>query len=158
LKILIFISLFLLICSHIIAQEWAVSISYINGEKSKDSHATIENFSFGDSSLSYIVAYTGHRTKDQVNQEKKCKISKAESKTLLDFILTNGLNKNDSLFQESSKTKSFEIFNNIVIAIVIDNTLYKIIINGDIVEFKDNELYTKVIQFIDLVRNLATKC
>lgn len=157
-KISISIILLLLICRFSSAQEWAFSISFVNGEKSKDSRATVENFTFGDSSLSYIVMFTGHRTKDQVDGEKKCKISKADSKMLLDFILTNNLNKNDSLFQKSSKTKSFEIYINIVIAIVIDNDLYKILINGDIIEFQENDLYKKVMQFIDLVRNLTTKC
>ncbi|RPI15000.1 MAG: hypothetical protein EHM58_15090 [Ignavibacteriae bacterium] len=154
--LLFFILLFFYSLSY--SQEMALSISYLDGEKSKDSHATIETFTLGDSTLRYMLNYTGHRTEEQVDKKKTCKISKEDSKILLDFILTNNLNKNDSLFQELSKTKNFEIYTNIVIAVVIDNKLSRILINGDIEEFKDKDLYIKAIQLIVNVRTLAENC
>jgi hypothetical protein len=135
-----------------------ISISYTNGEKSKDSHTTEESIAIGGYDAAYSVKYSGHRSPEQVDDSKTCRFSKKNIKTIKDFIIEKGLNKNDSLFDESSKYKSYEVFVNISIAVTIDGQDYKIKVNGDTDEIGHKDLYKNVIELINKVRKMIEDC
>lgn len=135
-----------------------LSISYTNGEKSKDSHTTVESIAIGGYDAAYSIKYSGHRGPEQNDDSKTCRFSKKNINAIKDFIVEKGLNKNDSLFDESTKYKSFEIFVNISTAMTIDGINYKIRINGDTAEIGGKDLYKNVIELINKIRKMIEDC
>lgn len=140
------------------AQDLNIAISYLQGEKSKDSHSTDESFAISNTSVAYSVKYTGKKGKNQQDMEKTCTFTEQDLINIRKTIETKGLNVNDSLFQESSKTKSFEVYTRINIAIVMDGQEYKININGDTRELEDSMLYKNSVFFITMLRKMVEDC
>lgn len=140
------------------AQDLNIAISYLQGEKSKDSHSTDESFAISNTSVAYSVKYTGKKGKNQQDMEKTCTFTEQDLINIRKTIETKGLNVNDSLFQESSKTKSFEVYTRINIAIVMDGQEYKININGDTKELEDSMLYKNSVFFITMLRKMVEDC
>ncbi|HMQ79396.1 MAG TPA: hypothetical protein PKE39_16085 [Ignavibacteria bacterium] len=140
------------------AQDLNLAISYLYGEKSKDSHSTEESYALSNSSMAYTVKYTGKKGKNQQDMEKTCTFTEQDLKNIAKTIEAKGLNVNDSLFQESSKTKSFEIYTRINIAINMDGQEYKINISGDTKEFDDAALYKNSVFFITMLRKMVEDC
>lgn len=140
------------------AQDLNIAISYLQGEKSKDSHSTDESFAISNTSVAYSVKYTGKKGKNQQDMEKTCTFTEQDLINIRKTIETKGLNVNDSLFQESSKTKSFEVYTRISIAIVMDGQEYKININGDTRELEDSMLYKNSVFFITMLRKMVEDC
>lgn len=140
------------------AQDLNIAISYLYGEKSKDSHSTEESFAISNTSVAYSVKYTGRKGKNQNDIEKTCTFTEQDLKNIRKTIETKGLNVNDSLFQESSKTKSYEVYTRINIAIIMDGQEYKINISGDTKEFDDAVLYKNSVFFITMLRKMVEDC
>jgi len=140
------------------AQDLNIAISYLYGEKSKDSHSSEESFAISNTSVAYSVKYSGRKGKNQVDMEKTCTFTEQDLKNITKTIETKGLNVNDSLFQESSKTKSFEVYTRINIAITMDGEGYKININGDTKELEDATLYKNSVFFITMLRKMVEDC
>lgn len=145
-------------CSISYSQELNIAISYLSGEKSKDSHSTEENFAISNSAVAYSVKYKGRKSDKQEDKSKVCTFTEQDLKNIRQTIETKGLNVTDSLFQESSKTKSLEHYCNIVIDMDIDGQKYKIRINGDIKEFEDKDLYKNSVFFITMLRRMVESC
>ena len=141
-----------------LSQELSIAISYLEGEKSKDSHSSEETFAITGTNVFYSVKYTGHKGKNDVDMEKTCEFTERDIKNIRKTIETKSLGVTDSLFQESSKSKSFEIYTNIVILISMDFKGYKIRINGDTDEFKDSKLYENSVYFITMLRKMVKDC
>ncbi len=139
-------------------QDMTISSSYLIGEKSKDSHSTSEKISINGTSVSYSVKYSGHKGKNDIDMDKSCEFTEQDLKNIRKTIETKSLNVTDSLFQENSKYKSFEVYTNISIAISMDGQEYKIRINGDTAEFKDSQLYKNSLYFITLLSKMAKDC
>lgn len=143
-------------CSN--AQDMTIAVSYLKGEKSKDSHSTSEKISISGTSVSYSVKYSGRKGKNDIDMDKTCEFTEQDLKNIRKTIETKSLNVTDSLFQENSKYKSFEVYTNISIAISMDGQDYKIRINGDTSEFKDSQLYKNSMYFITMLSNMAEDC
>lgn len=140
------------------SQDLNIAISYLYGEKSKDSHSSEESFAISNTSVAYSVKYTGRKGKNQNDMEKTCTFTEQDLKNIRKTIETKGLNVNDSLFQESSKTKSYEVYTRINIAIIMDGQDYKINISGDTKEFDDAVLYKNSVFFITMLRKMVEDC
>jgi len=149
---------FLALFSFAQAQDLNIAISYLHGEKSKDSHSTEESFAISNSAVAYSVKYSGRKGKNQQDMDKTCTFSEQDLKNIKQTIETKGLNVNDSLFQESSKTKGYEVYTNINIAMNIDGQEFKIRINGDTAEFEDAALYKNSVFFITMLRKMIEGC
>jgi len=147
-----------LFSSTALSQDLNIAITYLDGEKSKDSHSMEENYAISNSSVAYTVKYTGHKGKGQEDNSKVCTFTEQDLKNIRKTIETKNLNVTDSLFQESSKTKSFEHYCNIVIDMDIDGQHYNIKINGDVKEFDDNNLYKNSVFFITMLRRMVEGC
>lgn len=140
------------------AQDLNIAISYLYGEKSKDSHSTEESYSISNTSVAYSVKYSGRKGKNQVDMDKTCTFTEQDIINIRKTIETKGLNVNDSLYQQTSKTKSFEVYTRINIAINMDGQDYKININGDTIEFDDAALYKNSVFFITMLRKMVEAC
>ena len=140
------------------AQDLNIAISYLYGEKSKDSHAFEESFAISNTSVAYSVKYSGRKGKNQVDMDKTCTFTEQDMKNIRKTIESKELNVNDSLFQQSSKTKSYEVYTNINIAINMDGQEYKIKINGDTIEFDESKLYKNSVFFITMLRKMVEDC
>ncbi len=140
------------------AQDLNIAISYLHGEKSKDSHSSEESFAISNTSVAYSVKYSGRKGKNQVDMEKTCTFTEQDLNNIRKTIETKGLNVNDSLYQQTSKTKSFEVFTRINIAINMDGKEYKINISGDTIEFDDAALYKNSVFFITMLRKMVEDC
>ncbi len=151
------------LCSVIFAagtngQDLTVSAYYLLGEKSKDSHSTEETFAVSNSSVAYTVKYSGKKGKNQVDAEKTCTFTDQDLTNLRKTIETKELNVNDSLFSEHFKSKSFEVYTNISLNIVMDGQEYRIRINGDTIEFEDSKLYKNTVFFLTMLRKMIEGC
>jgi hypothetical protein len=140
------------------AQDMNIAISYLYGEKSKDSHSSEESFAISNTSVAYTVKYSGRKGKNQQDMEKTCTFTEQDLKNIRKTIETKGLNVNDSLESKMSKTKDFEIFTRINIAINMDGQEYKINISGDTIEFDDAALYKNSVFFITMLRKMVEDC
>ena len=140
------------------AQDLNIAISYLYGEKSKDSHASEESFAISNTNVAYSVKYSGRKGKNEQDMEKTCTFTEQDLKNIRKTIETKGLNVNDSLFQESSKTKSYEVYTRINIAINMDGKEYKINISGDTKEFDEAVLYKNSVFFITMLRKMVEDC
>lgn len=140
------------------AQDLNIAISYLYGEKSKDSHASEESFAISNTSVAYTVKYSGRKGKNEQDMEKNCTFTEQDLKNIRKTIETKGLNVNDSLESKMSKTKDFEIFTRINIAINMDGQEYKINISGDTIEFDDAALYKNSVFFITMLRKMVEDC
>lgn len=140
------------------SQDFKLSLYYLDGEKSKDSHSTEEKISISGYDVKYSVKYSGHRTKSQNDTEKNCTFSEQVIAKIKTTIISKGLNSNQTLTDENSKSKSFERYCNIALDITMDGNNYKIRINGDIEEFKNNDLYKNCDYFAKLLRKLVKDC
>lgn len=140
------------------SQEFQVSINYLHGEKSKDSHSSREKFSINGYDVTYSIKYSGHRGKNQLDVEKSCVFTEQDITNIKTTITKKGLNANMTLTQESSKSKSFETYCNIVTDITLDGTKYEIRMNGDVTELDDNQSYKDMIFFITLLRKMVKDC
>ncbi len=151
------------LCSVIFAagiygQDLTVSAYYLLGEKSKDSHSTEETFAVSNSSVAYTVKYSGKKGKNQVDAEKTCTFTDQDLTNLRKTIETKELNVNDSLLSEHFKSKSFEVYTNISLNIVMDGQEYRIRINGDTIEFDDSKLYKNTVFFLTMLRKMIEGC
>jgi hypothetical protein len=146
------------ITSICFSQGLDISISYLNGEKSKDSHSSTESIAIGGYDAAYSIKYSGHRGPEQNDDSKTCRFSKKNINDIKDFIVQKGLNKNDSLFDESTKYKSYEVFVNISISMTIEGSDYKIKINGDTAEIGHKDLYKNVLALINKIRKMVEDC
>ncbi|MBN8585947.1 MAG: hypothetical protein J0M37_12730 [Ignavibacteria bacterium] len=155
--ILLFIVLFLT-ASISNSQDLNIAISFLQGEKSKDSHSTEESYAISNSAAAYSVKYSGRKSKNQQDTEKTCTFSEQDLKNIKQTIETKGLNVTDSLYQESSKTNSFEVYTRINMVINMDGQEYKININGDTKELEDAKLYKNSIFFITMLRKMIEGC
>ena len=140
------------------SQNLDLAISYLYGEKSKDSHTTEENFAIGGTSASYSVKYSGHKTKNQKDDSKTCEFTQKNVNDIKNFIIEKGLNKTESLIDESTKYKSFETFVRITIDLSMDNQEYKIKVNGDTQEISGKDFYKNVQALIDKIRQMVKDC
>jgi hypothetical protein len=140
------------------AQDLNIAISYLYGEKSKDSHASDESFAISNTSVAYSVKYSGRKGNNQDDMEKTCTFTEQDLKNIRKTIETKGLNVNDSLESKMSKTKDFEIFTRINIAINMDGQEYKINISGDTIEFDESDLYKNSVFFITMLRKMVDDC
>lgn len=140
------------------SQELTISAYFLLGEKSKDSHSSEESFAVSGTSVSYSVKYTGKKSKNQVDAEKTCVFTEQDIANLRKTIETKELNVSDSIFSEHYKSKSFEVYTNISLAIVMDGQEYSIKINGDTKEFEDTKLYKNSVFFLTMLRKMIEGC
>lgn len=158
-RALIFLFAFILCVSTAsYGQELSIAAYFLLGEKSKDSHASEESFAVSNSSVAYSVKYTGKKNKNQVDGEKTCVFTEQDISNLRKTIETKELNVSDSIFSEHYKSKSFEVYTNISLAIVMDGQEYSIKINGDTKEFEDTKLYKNTVFFLTMLRKMIEGC
>lgn len=153
-----FFALIFLNSNCINSQDITIAVSYLNGEKSKDSHSSSEKITVSGTSVSYSIKYSGRKGKNDIDMDKTCEFTEPNITNIRKTIETKSLNVTDSLFSENSKSKSFEVYTNISIAISMDGKDYKIRINGDTAEFKESQLYKNSMYFITLLSKMAKDC
>lgn len=155
----VFISLFVLLAAFSVrAQEFTLTVNYFAGEKSKDSHSTEENFAVTGHFASYTFEFRGHRGKNQNDTEKSCTFSDKDIEKIKKAIFEKELNHSVAYSTEESKSKSFEQYCNIAISVVMDGSTYKISLNGDLVDLKNNNDYNNALSFIALLRKMFEDC
>ncbi len=142
----------------VFSQDFSLAIDYLYGEKSKDSYSTEESYAINNTSVAYTVKYTGHKSKNQEDLAKTCTFTEQDIKNIKQTIETKGLNVTDSLISTSVKMKNYEIFTKINIAINMNGQEYKITINGDTAEFKDEKLYKNTEFLITMLRKMVESC
>jgi hypothetical protein len=140
------------------AQDFTLAISYLSGEKSKDSHSTEESIAINETSAAYSIKYFGRKGENQHDNNKTCTFTEQDILDIRAVIVKKGLNKTDSLFSESSKSKSYEVYTNISISMTLDGQEYKIKINGDTNELNDAKLYKSSLLLITRIRNMIENC
>jgi hypothetical protein len=143
---------------NVIGQDFSVAVSYLHGEKSKDSHSSQESIAIGGTSVAYSVKYSGRRGKNDIDMDKVCEFTEQDIKNIKETIIKKELNVNDSLIDENYKSKSYEVYTNISIAIVMDGQEYKIKINGDVQQLDESKLYKNAVFFITLLRKMSKDC
>ncbi len=153
-----FLFLLVLHCSGTKADSFKLNISYFKGEKSKDSHSSNEIFSIEGQTVSYSIKYSGRRGKNQEDSQKECTFTEQDIANIKTTIISKGLNSNQTLTEENSKSKSFEVYCNIVLDLTLDGSDYKIRINGDTQEFNNNVFYNDTIFFIALLQKMVKDC
>jgi hypothetical protein len=148
----------LFFCSALYSQNLDLAISYLFGERSKDSHTTEENIAIGGTRVAYSIEYRGHKGDNQNDETKSCDFTTKNIEDLRNFIIEKGLNKSDSLIGESTKHKSFETFVRISISMAMDGSDYKIKINGDTDEIGRKDLYKNTTALVDKIRQMVKEC
>lgn len=144
--------------ASLFSQDFSLAVDYLKGEKSKDSHAIEESYAINNTSVAYSVKYTGHKGKNQEDLSKICTFTEQDITNIKKTIETKGLNVTDSLLAKLVKSKSFEIYTRVNISINMDGHEYKITINGDTAEFKDEKLYKDTEFFITMLRKMVEDC
>lgn len=142
----------------ICAGEFTLAVNYLAGEKSKDSHSTEENFAITGRFSSYTIEFRGHKGKNQNDTEKTCSFSDKDIEKIKKAIIEKELNHSVAYSTEESKSKSFEQYCNITISIVMDGNTYKIALNGDLVDLKNNTDYNNAVSFIAMLRKMFEGC
>jgi len=155
-SIITFILLFF-ICSAK-AQDFSLAISYLSGEKSKDSHSSEENIAINGTSVAYNIEYSGRKGENQQDKNKLCTFTEQDLKNIRETIIKKELNRTDSLYSELSKTKGFVVYTNLAISMNLDGQNYRITINGDNAELKDSMLYKNSIFLITMIRKMIEDC
>jgi len=140
------------------AQDLNLAVNFLQGEKSKDSHSTEESFAISNYAVAYSVKYSGRNGQNRQDMEKTCTFTEQDIRNIVQTIVAKGLNVTDSLFRESSKTKSYEVYTNLSMAININGQEYKIKINGDTNDLDDSALYKNSVFFIAMLRNMVESC
>ncbi|MEO8515008.1 MAG: hypothetical protein ABI543_15730 [Ignavibacteria bacterium] len=148
----------ILFAGNAYSQDLSITIYYLLGEKSKDSHSMDESFAISNTSVAYSVKYSGHKGKGQEDIDKTCTFSEQDLKNIRKTIEEKNLNVTDSLLQTTSKTKSYEVYTRVNIAIAMDGKEYKITISGDTLEFKEETLYKNSVYFITMLRKMVVDC
>lgn len=154
-KVLIFLFALSAACY---SQDFLVAVSYLHGEKSKDSHSSEESIAITGNSVAYSIEFSGRRGKNDKDMSKTCTFTEQDIKNIKQTIETKNLNVVDSLYQESSKTQSFERYVNLDMVFKMDGSDYRIKINGDIKEFEDKTLYKNSMFFITMLRKMVEGC
>ena len=156
--LIIFISLFIILSVSTVtkADGFLLTISYTSGEHSKDSRSSVTSISIAGNDAAYSVKNSGFHAAEDKN--KTCTLSDDQLTKIQTWITELGLDKNDSLFDETTKYKSFEVFANISILVKNQETPYKIKINGDVNNLKESPLYKNALSFIYKVTDILEKC
>jgi hypothetical protein len=154
------VAVFLMVIAiqNLFGQELTMTVYYLKGEKSKDSHSSEEQFAIAQTTVAYSIKYSGRRGKNQNDSEKFCTFTEQDVKNIVQTVTDKGLNVTDSAYVETSKTKSFEVYTNINIAMMIDGKDYSIKINGDTEQLSDSKLYKNSIFLITLLRKMVKDC
>jgi len=154
----IILTLIFFITLPVFCSDFNLTINYLNGEKSKDSFSSEERFLISNNNAAYSVKYSGQNDKNKFEKEKNCTFSEQDINKIKDTIINKRINITDSLFSESSKTKSFERYFNISIEFELDDVKTIIKINGDTDELEDTDLYQKTTFLISLIRKMIQDC
>lgn len=153
-----------LLCSvSLYSQYLGVDVYYLRGEQSKDSHSSEEKISVSSAdglngSGTYSIKYSGKRGKNNEDIEKTCTFTEQNIKNIVQTITVKELNVNDSLIDETSKSKSIEFYTNISITIVMEGKEYKIKINGDTENLGSEKLYKNAVFFITMLKKMSMDC
>ena len=150
--------LFSLSAFSVRAQEFTLAVNYLAGEKSKDSHSTEENFAITGRFTSYTIEFSGHRGSEQHDTDWTCRFSDKDIEMIKKAIVEKELNHSVAYSTEESKSKSFEQYCNISISVAMDGSTYKITLNGDVVDLKNNNDYKNALSFITVLRKMFEDC
>jgi hypothetical protein len=148
-KTLTLFSFLLVTSSNLHADAFILKITYTEGEKSKDSRSSTTIISMTGNEISYSKTFSGRKVAE--NQSKSCVFTDSQTTSIQDFITQNKLNVTDSLFQKHSKYKSFELFVNLTINLVMWENISEIHINGDTKEFDGVRLYENSLELIRII-------
>ena len=140
------------------SQDLSLAVFYLHGEKSKDNHSTEESIALSSGSLVYSVKFFGKSAENRSDENVVCDISENETEKIKNDIIQKGLNKNDSLFADLSKSKSYEVYCNINISISMDGYTFSTRVNGDVNELMDLELYKNTVSLVSKLRKLIREC
>lgn len=147
----------LFLCGESYSQEMSIAVSYLRGEKSKDSFSATENYALNGTSLSFSTKYTG-RMGNEDPRSRVCTLQDKDTTALRNLIFEYGLNVTDSLISETTKSSFPQYYTAINMSISVDGVESKITVNGDTYELAESEYYKKVIKFIMYLRNTALNC
>ena len=150
-----FVILFLGTATKTFADSFILNISFTEGEKSKDSHSSTTSIEMNGNEIIYSKSFSGYGSGKTEN--KTCTFTDEQTSKIQEFLKQNNLNKDDSLFQKSSKYKSYEVFVNVTISLVMWENVSKIRINGDTEEFKGEPLYKNSLKLIALIEGYLDK-
>lgn len=140
------------------ADSFIVKIVCTDGERSKDSWAYTEYINISGNNVSYSKKHTGHMHGEPQDIEKSCTFTDEQIARIQKVINEKNLMTTDSLFDQSTKYKSFENFENLTIDIAWDEKISKIRMNGDLLELKDHDLYKNSHKLLELAISYVDKC
>lgn len=153
---IVILSLLAVIDRQAHADAFVIKISYLEGEKSKDSWLRQRDYNIDGGSFSYSMSYDGHRTKGEKSESKSCILSDTKISDLQKFLDENNLFVNDSLFDKDEKYSSFERFVNLAITVSYAEKVGRIRINGDISGFKEKDLYKRALRLVDYLEGILS--
>jgi len=141
-----------------LSDDFYIKIYYLNGEKSKDSYSVSEDIFVRGMTAEYSVKYSGRISSEKSDTGKSCTVTGEAIDSIKSIIVNRRLTVIDSLYGESSKTKSIQRYCSINIECRFSGHIFKIKINGDLEELREKELYENSVYLISFIRDLIEKC
>jgi hypothetical protein len=149
---------FLFFQRDVFGNDFKLYLTYVQGEKSRDSYTLSTKISIEGNQVTYSKTSSGYIRSKLENEDKSCMFSKVRLDSIINYIITNKLNVTDSLFDESIKYKSYELFTNITLDIENEEINSHIRINGDVSQFENQLLYKNLLDFISYLNDLIENC
>jgi hypothetical protein len=148
----------LLFCKVASADSFMIKISYLEGEKSKDSWTKTSEINVSGSEITYTSSKTGHGKGVNRVTSKACTLSDEDMKKVQDYIVDKNMLVTDSLIDNEFKYKAYERFASANVFLSYGERIGRIKLNGDLVAIGNNELYIKVSTLFQMLEDMAGKC
>lgn len=123
----------------------------------EDSARYIESFRFDGVYLEYESKIEKGKETSPAVDKLICKLLENEYVLLANFIVTTGLNKDFSFVPAAAENKD-KTFEYIKISVSLDSVSNKIMLSGYKSWLKHEEIYKKVMLFMDTLRYISVKC
>lgn len=154
--VLTFVLLF--IQKNVFGNDFKLSLTYLQGEKSKDSYTISTDIAMDGNQVTYSKTSSGYLRSKLKDENKTCTFTDARLDSIKNYIVGNKLNISDSLFDQSVKYKSYELFTNISLDLEMDGNVTHIRINGDVSQFEKESLYKNSLDLISYLIVLIDDC
>lgn len=155
---LILAFVFLFIQRNVLGNDFKLNLTYLQGEKSRDSYTISTDISLDGNKVTYTKTSSGYISSKLKDENKSCIFTNARLDSIKNHIAGYKLNINDSLFDQSIKYKSYELFTNISLDLEIDGIITHLRINGDVSQFDKEPLYKNSIEFISYLLDMIDDC
>ncbi len=140
------------------SQQPFLTIYYVESEKSKDSHSTIENISLSGTTLFYTVKYSGRRGPDQKDETKNCLLSNEQISSIRKAIFDKKLNISDSLIVNPLPDESYFASTSIAITFTDGKQIRKTKVKGSPSTLTGKPLYKSSLYLLNMINEMLKNC